>query len=91
MAMLFAWLFPVAMTVRAIVREKETRLKEYIKMVGVSDTQIRLSRLIVSGNQGTRSSCQPPIDPPPLLRCNSPGVRVFHHDATEGGQHPASH
>ena len=59
MAMLFAWLFPVAMTVRAIVREKETRLKEYIKMVGVSDTQIRLSRLIVSGNQVTWLSCQP--------------------------------
>ncbi len=49
LAMLFAWLFPVAMTVRAIVQEKESRLKEYIKMVGVSDAQLRLSRFLVSG------------------------------------------
>lgn len=52
-AVLFAWLFPVAMTVRAIVREKQSRLKEYIKMVGVSDTQLRLARLFVSGKQNS--------------------------------------
>ncbi len=50
LTMLFAWLFPVAMTTRAIVREKEVRLKEYIKMVGVSDSQLRLSRVLVSGS-----------------------------------------
>ncbi len=50
LAMLFAWLFPIAMTVRAIVHEKESRLKEYIKMVGVSDTQLRISRLLISGS-----------------------------------------
>lgn len=48
-SMLFVWLFPVAMTVRGVVREKETRLQEYIKMVGVSDTQLHLSKIIFSG------------------------------------------
>lgn len=43
LAMLFAWLFPVAMTVRAVVREKETRLKEFMKMMGVSEGLLRLS------------------------------------------------
>ena len=50
LAMLFVWLFPVAMTVRGVVLEKESRLKEYIKMVGVSDTQLNLSKIIVSGD-----------------------------------------
>ena len=44
------------------MREKETRLKEYIKMVGVSDSQIRLSTLIVSGNLVSRLLCQPLTD-----------------------------
>ncbi len=48
--MLFVWLFPVAMTVRGVVLEKESRLKEYIKMMGVSDTQLHLSKIIVSGD-----------------------------------------
>lgn len=43
LAMLFAWLFPVAMTARAVVREKETRLKEYMKMMGVGEGLLRLS------------------------------------------------
>jgi ABC-type transport system involved in multi-copper enzyme maturation permease subunit len=43
LAMLFAWLFPVAMTARAVVREKETRLKEYMKMMGVSEGLLRVS------------------------------------------------
>ena len=47
--MIFAWLFPVAMTVRGIVREKEVRLKEFMKMMGVSDSTLRLSWFISSG------------------------------------------
>ena len=43
LAMVFAWLFPVAMTTRAIVREKETRLKEFMKMMGVGEGLLRLS------------------------------------------------
>ncbi len=43
LAMLFAWLFPVAMTTRAVVREKESRLKEFMKMMGVSEGLLRLS------------------------------------------------
>ena len=49
LAMIFAWLFPVAMTVRGIVREKEVRLKEFMKMMGVSDSTLRLSWFISSG------------------------------------------
>ena len=48
LAMLFAWLFPVAMTTRAIVREKETRLKEFMKMMGVGEGLLRLSWFIHS-------------------------------------------
>ena len=43
LAMLFAWLFPVAMTARAVVREKETRLKEFMKMMGVGEGLLRAS------------------------------------------------
>ncbi len=43
LAMLFAWLFPVAMATRAVVREKERRLKEFMKMMGVSEGLLRLS------------------------------------------------
>ena len=43
LAMLFAWLFPVSMTTRAVVREKESRLKEFMKMTGVSEGLLRLS------------------------------------------------
>lgn len=43
LAMLFAWLFPVAMTARAVVREKETRLKEFMKMMGVGEGLLRVS------------------------------------------------
>ena len=43
LAMLFSWLFPVAMTTRAVVREKETRIKEYMKMMGVGEGLLRLS------------------------------------------------
>lgn len=43
LAMLFAWVFPVAMTARAVVREKESRLKEFMKMMGVSEGSLRLS------------------------------------------------
>lgn len=43
LAMLFAWLFPVAMTTRTVVREKETRLKEFMKMMGVTEGLLRLS------------------------------------------------
>ncbi len=48
LAMLFAWLFPVAMTARAVVREKEVRLKEFMKMMGVSEGILRLSWFIHS-------------------------------------------
>ncbi len=43
LAMLFSWLFPVAMTTRAVVREKEVRLKEFMKMMGVGEGLLRLS------------------------------------------------
>ena len=43
LAMLFSWLFPVAMTTRAVVREKEVRLKEFMKMMGVGEGMLRLS------------------------------------------------
>lgn len=43
LAMLFSWLFPVAMTTRAVVREKEIRLKEFMKMMGVGEGLLRLS------------------------------------------------
>jgi hypothetical protein len=33
LTMIFAWLFPIAMTIRGIVREKETRLREFMKMM----------------------------------------------------------
>ena len=48
LAMLFAWLFPVAMTARAVVREKETRLKEYMKMMGVGEGLLRVSWFVHS-------------------------------------------
>ena len=43
LAMLFAWLFPVAMTTRAVVWEKETRLKEFMKIMGVGEGLLRVS------------------------------------------------
>ena len=43
LTMLFCWLFPIAMTTRAVVREKEVRLKEYMKMMGVGEGLLRLS------------------------------------------------
>lgn len=49
LAMIFAWLFPVAMTVRDIVREKEKRLKELMKMMGLSEGVLRLSWVLTSG------------------------------------------
>ena len=48
MVMLFAWMFPIAMTTRAVVREKETRLKEFMKMMGVGEGLLRLSWFIHS-------------------------------------------
>ena len=76
LAMIFAWLFPIAMTIRGIVREKEvsarnalfnsntslpyllpsfhfhpcqTRLREFMKMMGLSDAALRLSWFLTSG------------------------------------------
>ena len=43
LAMIFSWLFPIAMTTRAVVKEKETRMKEYMKMMGVGEGLLRLS------------------------------------------------
>lgn len=43
LAMLFAWLLPVAMTTKVVVREKERRVKEFVKMMGVSEGLLRLS------------------------------------------------
>lgn len=48
LAMVFAWLFPVAMTTRSVVMEKETRLKEYMKMMGVSEGLLRFSWFLYS-------------------------------------------
>ena len=48
LTMLFAWLFPVAMTVRSVVNEKQTRLKEFMKMMGVGEGLLRLSWFINS-------------------------------------------
>ncbi len=69
LAMLFVWLFPVAMTVRGVVLEKESRLKEYIKMVGVSDTQLNLSKIIVSGDLN---------DPSFMLGLDHTNCRILH-------------
>ena len=48
LAMVFAWLFPVAMTTRSVVMEKETRLKEYMKMMRVSEGLLRFSWFLYS-------------------------------------------
>lgn len=42
-AMTLAWMFSVAITVRAIVSEKELRLKEVMRMMGLGDGALRLS------------------------------------------------
>ena len=47
-SMTLAWLFSVAMTVRAIVLEKELRLREVMRMMGLSDGVLRLSWFITS-------------------------------------------
>lgn len=47
-SMTLAWLFSVAMTVRAIVLEKELRLREVMRMMGLSDGILRLSWFITS-------------------------------------------
>lgn len=80
LAMIFAWLFPIAMMIRGIVREKEvslpespascrsvcyplpfsppplpsppltqTRLREFMKMMGLSDAVLRTSWFLTSG------------------------------------------
>ena len=41
--MTLAWMFSVAITVRAIVSEKELRLKEVMRMMGLGDGALRLS------------------------------------------------
>lgn len=46
--MIFAWLFPVAMTIRGIVHEKELRLKEYMKMMGLGEGVLRGSWFITA-------------------------------------------
>ena len=48
LAMIFAWLFPVAMTIRGIVHEKELRLKEYMKMMGLGEGVLRGSWFITA-------------------------------------------
>lgn len=48
LAMIFAWLFPVAMTIRGIVHEKELRLKEYMKMMGLGEGVLRSSWFITA-------------------------------------------
>ena len=48
--MIFAWLFPVAMTVRGIVHEKELRLKEYMKMMGLGEGVLRASWFITAAS-----------------------------------------
>ena len=47
-SMTLAWLFSVAMTVRAIVIEKELRLREVMLMMGLSDGVLKLSWFITS-------------------------------------------
>ena len=49
LSMIFGWLISVALTTRAIVQEKESRLKEFMKMMGVSDSSLRLSWFITTG------------------------------------------
>ena len=46
--MVIAWLFPVAMTTRAVVSEKQMRLKEFMKMMGVGEGLLRLSWFLSS-------------------------------------------
>ena len=50
LVMIFAWLFPVAMTVRGIVHEKELRLKEYMKMMGLGEGVLRASWFITAAS-----------------------------------------
>ncbi len=47
-AMLLSWLFPVAMATRALVQEKESRQKEFMKMMGVSGGLLQLSWFLYS-------------------------------------------
>ena len=47
-AMTLAWMFSVAITVRAIVAEKEQRLKEVMRMMGLGDGALRLSWYLTS-------------------------------------------
>ena len=47
-AMTLAWIFSVAITVRAIVLEKELRLKEVMRMMGLGDGALRLSWYLTS-------------------------------------------
>ena len=50
---MLSFLYPVSRTVRALVVEKETRVKEGMKMMGLTDTVYNLSWLITTTTQMT--------------------------------------
>ena len=55
LSMVVSWIYTVAITVQSIVYEKERRLKEFMKMMGLSN--------IVPTNEPTKPTNQPTHQP----------------------------